>query len=269
MTFEIISGPTWGRRDWSGTPYSVSLSERRYFVVHYDGGHPIERTGFAIPRTIDNTHHNNGWSGIGYNFVVSQAGEIFEGRGWNFVGAHCPGRNRDGIGVQVAVGGNQKQTDIAEAAVLWLYEQARAKTGRVLTKGRHGDWYPTECCGPQLTPWTKSGMPTPTNVEAPPTTPELLPSQLVTASGYTFATFFPVWATLAKGQVFWAENIALQYRLNRYARNTAFQHQLTLDGDFGTMTDAAVRAYQYWQLGREQVDGVVGPITARKLGLTT
>lgn len=258
MVYRIIPRSEWGARSWSSTPYSVGLSERRYFVVHYDGGHPIERTGFAIPRTIDNTHHDNGWSGIGYNFVVSQVGEIFEGRGWEYVGAHCPGRNRDGIGVQVAIGGNQAPTAAAKAAVLDLYREANARTGRTLTKGRHGDWYPTDCCGPQLTPWVKDGMLPAT--ETVQLEGDNAPTAIVHSGGFTFATRFPVWAVLSRGQQFWAETIALQYWLNRNGCS------LHLDGDFGWKTWDGVRYYQ--RKTGLYVDGVAGPVTAKRLGLT-
>jgi hypothetical protein len=155
----IIPRATWGARAWSDHPHSVPMSERRYFVVHYDGGSPITRTGYAIPRTIDAEHHGNGWAGIGYNFVVSQAGEVFEGRGWDLVGAHCPSRNRDGIGVQIAIGGDQQPSATAEATARALYDEACKRAGRTLTMTWHGANYATECPGQRLISWVRAGMP--------------------------------------------------------------------------------------------------------------
>ena len=41
----------------------------------------------------------NGWSDIGYTFLVGGDGSIFEGRGWNVVGAHTYGFNSVGYGI--------------------------------------------------------------------------------------------------------------------------------------------------------------------------
>ena len=39
-----------------------------------------------------------GWSDIGYSFLVGGDGKVYEGRGWNHVGAHTSGYNSEGIG---------------------------------------------------------------------------------------------------------------------------------------------------------------------------
>ncbi|CAG6005969.1 unnamed protein product [Menidia menidia] len=36
---------------------------------------------------------------IGYNFLVGRDGSVFEGRGWNVVGAHTKGNNSDSLGI--------------------------------------------------------------------------------------------------------------------------------------------------------------------------
>jgi hypothetical protein len=156
----IISRTTWGAKPWNGTPASIALSKRTEFFVHYDGGTPITRTGYAIMRAIEAEHLANGWSGVGYNFVVDQAGNIYEGRGWNLQGAHCPNHNVSGIGVQIAIGGDQQPSAKALAASRALYEEACKKTGRTLAKKGHRDGYATACPGTKLYAWVKAGMPT-------------------------------------------------------------------------------------------------------------
>jgi peptidoglycan recognition protein len=42
---------------------------------------------------------SNGWSDIGYNFLVGGDGNIYEGRGWERVGAHAPGYNSNSMGI--------------------------------------------------------------------------------------------------------------------------------------------------------------------------
>jgi N-acetylmuramoyl-L-alanine amidase len=43
--------------------------------------------------------NTNRWSDIGYNFVVGEDGNVYEGRGWDNVGAHAPAYNPRGIGI--------------------------------------------------------------------------------------------------------------------------------------------------------------------------
>ncbi|ATE84905.1 endolysin [Streptomyces phage BeardedLady] len=171
MSVNIISRAEWGAKPWNGTPNSVSLSKRTEFFVHYDGGHPVGRTGYDVPRAIERVHLNQGWSGVGYNFVVDQAGNIYEGRGWGLQGAHCPNHNVSGIGVQIAIGGDQEPSDKALAACRALYDEACRKTGRTLAKKGHKDGFATACPGPKLYAWVKAGMPAP-KVDAPAPTPK-------------------------------------------------------------------------------------------------
>ncbi|MFE4575752.1 peptidoglycan-binding protein [Streptomyces chartreusis] len=163
----IISRATWGAKAWNGTPASVPLSQRTEFFVHYDGGSHITRTGYAIMRAIEAEHLGNGWSGVGYNFVVDQAGNAYEGRGWNLQGAHCPGHNVTGLAVQIAIGGDQKPSAKALATARALYEEACKRTGRPLAKKGHRDGYATACPGAQLYAWVKAGMPAGDYVPAP------------------------------------------------------------------------------------------------------
>ncbi|MFE7072536.1 peptidoglycan-binding protein [Streptomyces sp. NPDC057620] len=155
----IISRATWGAHAWNGTPASVPLSKRTEFFVHYDGGTHITRTGYAIMRAIEAQHVNQGWSGVGYNFVVDQAGNIYEGRGWGLQGAHCPNHNVSGIGVQIAIGGDQEPSAKALAATRALYEEACRKTEKTLAKKGHKDGFATACPGGLLYAWVKAGMP--------------------------------------------------------------------------------------------------------------
>lgn len=154
----IISRSQWGAKAWNGQPYSVPLSDRRYFLVHYHGGPPPQSTGEWVPKNVEAIHLGNGWSGTGYNFMVGQDGKVYEGRGWGLQGAHCPGRNRDGFGVYVAIGGDQEPTQAALRSVRDLYDEANRKTGRTLIKSWHGANYATACPGPKLIAWVKGGM---------------------------------------------------------------------------------------------------------------
>lgn len=161
----IVSRAEWGFTGWTSQPASVPLSERAEFYIHYDGAAHINITGDQVPRRIDEEHKGNSWSGIGYHFVVDQAGTVFEGRGWDLQGAHCPGHNRSAFGVQIAIGGDQQPTAAALNAAVDLYEEACRRTGRQLSKHGHRDGFNTDCPGGQLYPWVQAGMPRPNNQE--------------------------------------------------------------------------------------------------------
>ena len=39
-----------------------------------------------------------GWDDIGYNFLVGEDGNVYEGRGWDTVGAHAAPHNTNSVG---------------------------------------------------------------------------------------------------------------------------------------------------------------------------
>ncbi|KAF4072078.1 hypothetical protein AMELA_G00270240 [Ameiurus melas] len=43
--------------------------------------------------------HERSFADIGYNFLVDQAGVVYEGRGWGIVGAHAKTHNHTSVGV--------------------------------------------------------------------------------------------------------------------------------------------------------------------------
>ncbi|AFV51348.1 endolysin [Streptomyces phage phiCAM] len=110
-------------------------------------------------KAIESVHLGQGWAGVGYNFVVDQEGNAYEGRGWNYVGAHCPNHNTSGIGVQIAVGGDQEPSEKALATARALYDEACKRAGKTLAKKGHKDGFATACPGPKLYAWVKAGMP--------------------------------------------------------------------------------------------------------------
>ncbi|XP_012228585.1 peptidoglycan recognition protein-like [Linepithema humile] len=74
-----------------------------YVVIHHGGIRSYcydEETCSTIVRSYQNLHlDDRGWWDIGYNFVIGEDGNAYEGRGWNYVGAHAPGYNTQSIGI--------------------------------------------------------------------------------------------------------------------------------------------------------------------------
>lgn len=157
----ITSRAQWGARP----PRSVTLvswSERRYFVVHYSGA-PATQTVRAIQDWCMNAPpHGRGFADIDYNHLVrGTTGEIYEGRGWNVVGAHATGYNTNGVGICVI--GDGPISVAAKRSVRWLYEQYNARCGRTLTLRGHRDVATTgtDCPGNTIEAWVRAGLPAP------------------------------------------------------------------------------------------------------------
>lgn len=53
---------------------------------------------------------DNGWSDIGYHYVILLDGTIQEGRDEEKIGAHCKGYNKESIGICYIGGGNKRDT---------------------------------------------------------------------------------------------------------------------------------------------------------------
>ena len=81
----------------------------RYLIVHHAGG-------ILSVAGIHSAHLGNGWSGIGYQYVVELDGDIHRGRPEWASGAQCEGYNNQSIGVCFI--GNYQTTKTMPAAQL-------------------------------------------------------------------------------------------------------------------------------------------------------
>lgn len=257
----ITSRADWDATPWTSQPYTVKIEERTHFLVHYWGsGSPRNKSGAALAKEVEAVHLNNGWSGIGYNFVVGQDGGILEARGWNLVGAHCPTRNRDGIGVFVAVGGDDEPTDAAKASVVWLYDEAERRAGHSLILGTHGDWYATECAGDVLDPWVHAGMPLDGEAAALKPKPISKPKPK--------ATFYqPSGVSMSVKEIQKAAGVTADgmYGAKTKVAVKALQSRLgvTADGLWGPKTEAAYKAPRQAPQRVLSEDGAFGPLTIK------
>lgn len=152
---QIISRSAWGARRPKNTVHQTSWSSRKGFVVHHSAASDTQTV-----KAIQSYHmDSNGWSDIGYNFLVDKAGKIYTGRGWLGIGAHAAGHNTATIGVCV-IGDYRNRLPSAEAldAVAWLYQEANRRKGNRLTVYGHRDLGSTTCPGGELYSWAKSKL---------------------------------------------------------------------------------------------------------------
>jgi len=154
---KIISRAQWGARP-PDSRTTVAMSARKYFVVHHSGA-PATQTVRAIQ---DWCMDGRGFADIDYNHLVrATTGEIYEGRGWNVVGAHTTGYNTSGVGICVI--GNNQISDAAKQSVLWLYDEYNRRCSRTLTIKGHRQLATTgtDCPGDRIASWLAAGMPRP------------------------------------------------------------------------------------------------------------
>ncbi|XP_057568961.1 peptidoglycan recognition protein 1 isoform X1 [Hippopotamus amphibius kiboko] len=63
----------------------------RYVVVSHTAGSACDTPASCL-RQVQNVQHYHvqtlGWCDVGYNFLIGEDGLIYEGRGWNTLGAH-------------------------------------------------------------------------------------------------------------------------------------------------------------------------------------
>jgi hypothetical protein len=241
------------RADWGATnPRKLSaVKSRTEFMIHYSTGDELGVADSAQwVRNIQHQHMaKNGWVDIGYNFLVDKTGVVFEGRGWSYVGAHCPNHNTQAIGVCYLGDDDpnyQDATPAARASIKKLYEMANTRYGTTLKLLGHRDGKATACPGNELYAWLKAGMPledvapTPTPAPAPKPTPAPQPS----------IPSFP--GTVQRG----SKGDAVR-QVQQRLRDRGWK--IGVDGKFGPETDRIVRQFQA-EKGLA-VDGIAGPRT--------
>ncbi|MFI7430745.1 N-acetylmuramoyl-L-alanine amidase [Micromonospora sp. NPDC049836] len=155
---DIISRAEWGARPPESRS-TVPWSQRTVFMGHYSAASATQ-----TPRQIQDYHMRvKGWSDIGYNFLInSVTGLLYEGRGWNVLGAHCAGHNTEAIGVCIIgkdQAGRQDVSDAARRAFKWLYEEANDRKGKRLQLLGHRDRGSTSCPGDEIYAWLHARLP--------------------------------------------------------------------------------------------------------------
>jgi hypothetical protein len=104
----------------SGVTVASSVT---HLIVHHSAGGNTSGNWAAVVQSIWNQHVNsNGWSDIGYNWLIDPNGVLYEGRGGgnNVIGAHFCGTN--GATMGVCMMGTYTSVDITAAARAKLVE---------------------------------------------------------------------------------------------------------------------------------------------------
>ncbi len=150
----VVSGVTVNARSaWGGGPVTCSSRHTPYrFAVHHtDTPSSDSLSPEARLRQIQAYHRkNNGWCDIGYQFLVSRDGRLWEGRGVSYIGAHVYSQNTGNVAISFL--GSYGTTAAPEAMINSAARLfgAMAKTYGVTlstsTLKGHRFWYNNSSC---------------------------------------------------------------------------------------------------------------------------
>lgn len=103
---------------------------------------------------IHRWHKEQGFLGIGYNYVVLKDGTVEAGRPEYWVGAHAKGKNTLSIGVCIVGTGEPEGDQNKQAKLLVAALKNRYPTAKVCGHNNLGD---TECPGFDVDTWLSKG----------------------------------------------------------------------------------------------------------------
>lgn len=124
------------------------MRKLRTIVIHHTAGMRTDTVD-----DIRREHLRRGYSDIGYHYLITPEGEVFNGRPLKRVGAHAKGHNADSIGV--AMIGNydeERPTERALEALEGLIDYLRQRYGVDQVLG-HQELGKTGCPGRHLMRW--------------------------------------------------------------------------------------------------------------------
>jgi len=170
---KLVSRSQWGARDYR-LPSGATLysgSQRRGVKLHYLGTAYSDRTHDRCDdyvRQLQASHMDgNGWSDIGYSFVVCTHGYVYEGRGLrrrNSANGNTTLNNQDyAVCLLVGSSGLTQPTDVQLHGARDAIDYCRREGPAGTWLGGHRDGYATACPGEAVYAWVKKGAPRPTN----------------------------------------------------------------------------------------------------------
>ncbi|MEU1919367.1 N-acetylmuramoyl-L-alanine amidase [Streptomyces albogriseolus] len=182
---KLVSRAQWGARAYrtpnGATPYGRA---RRGVKLHYLGtaysDRPHEQCA-AYVRQLQAQHMDgNGWSDIGYSFVVCTHGYVYEGRGLkrrNSANGNTTLNDQDyAVCLLVGSSGLTKPTDAQLNGARDAIDYCRKSGPAGTWLGGHRDGYATACPGDTVYAWVKAGAPRPATVKPTPPKEDDMPT---------------------------------------------------------------------------------------------
>lgn len=222
---------------------------------------------------IHRWHLANGWSGIGYHYLVRKDGSVYRGRPENTVGAHAYGANSVSVGV--CFEGNFEEevmpdAQFAAGAELIVDLMRRYSLGAGAVYG-HRSISATACPGKNFPLEELKAAAAEKAAETEKARPEkenlvLSFQTAAVADGYSFPKYGTdgLWGEECESVA--SRCVVKKRAVYRNPNATKLVQRLlgvTADGKCGSNTDKAIRSYQ--KANGLSVDGAVGKQTWRRL----
>ena len=137
----------------------VALRRRRVkgVVVHH-GGVREAPAGVAALLAFERHHMDErGWNAIAYNWLVDEAGVIYEGRGAGVVGGATRGWNSRTESICYTQWGGDAVPEAARKSIRALVDDITHRYGGKLWVKVHRDFAGTSCPGDALADWVANG----------------------------------------------------------------------------------------------------------------
>ncbi|MDR1745097.1 MAG: peptidoglycan recognition protein family protein [Planctomycetota bacterium] len=153
-----------GRNTWGATPAvpgkMKAMGGVTRITIHHEGSTPNNDVTpaqvAATLRRVQSQHRKRMGAGdIGYHFIIDRTGTIWQGRDWQYQGAHTSGANANNLGVMLLGNFEEQQPTAAQLAAL------HSLTGSLVRKYGlnpskdiygHSDFRNTKCPGKYLKP---------------------------------------------------------------------------------------------------------------------
>jgi N-acetylmuramoyl-L-alanine amidase len=142
------------------TPHTIFIHCTATRPNWWDGATPQEKV-----EEVRNWHvQDNGWSDIGYHWLIDRDGTVVQGRPETRQGAHAKGHNRDTLAVSLFGGHGSNASDnfadhftpAQDAALRALIEGMQARHPTLVTVRGHNEVSNKACPGFQVAPWLTS-----------------------------------------------------------------------------------------------------------------
>jgi N-acetyl-anhydromuramyl-L-alanine amidase AmpD len=247
----IVGINTWGGQQPRGTLQVLNSRPTKILVHHTQYPNSSDTSTsqiYARAREIQLDHFSRGWSDSGQNFLIGRGGHILEGRRGSLsalqsgtrhvVGAHCPGRNSDSVGIEndgsyMSVLPPSAQYSKLVAFCAYICQQYGIASSQIFG---HRDFIATDCPGNSF------------YAKLPQLRSEV--AAMLGNGGGTPTRSWPLIKSGNSGETVKTLQYALQYR--------GFTG-VTADGVFGSGTEAAVKSFQ--SSNGLPADGIVGAQT--------
>jgi N-acetylmuramoyl-L-alanine amidase len=147
----IVSRAEWGARAPTSISY-ISQPVPKAFIHHTETSSCTTQAACtSIVQSIQDYHmDSNGWADIGYNFLIGEDGNAYEGRGWDRIGAHASDYNSVALGFSVI---GSFGTRVPNSAALTALQSliacgvSQGKLSAAYTLHGHRDGGCTDCPG--------------------------------------------------------------------------------------------------------------------------